>query len=34
MSSTEKESIWSLEGIPQYIKGYIEEIRNFKGGFI
>jgi len=26
--------LWSVEGVPQYIKSYIEEIKNFKGGFI
>jgi len=29
-----EKNIWNVEGIPQYIKSYIDEIKNFKGGFI
>ena len=29
-----EENLWNVEGVPQYIKSYIEEIKNFKGGFI
>ncbi len=26
--------MWNTEGIPQYIKAYLEQIKNFKGDFI
>ncbi len=29
-----KIDIWALEGVPQYIKTYIEQIKNFNGDFI
>ena len=34
MEVSGEKSLWSVDGIPQYIKSYIDEIKNFKGGFI
>ena len=29
-----KNQIWEIEGIPGYIRAYIQEIKDFKGDFI
>lgn len=28
------EEIWNFEGIPQYIRTYLQQIKEFKGNFI
>ena len=30
----EKEGLWNFDGIPAYIKTYLQQIQNFKGNFI
>ena len=29
-----KQELWSFEGVPAYIKSYLEQIKEFKGDFI
>ena len=31
---SKEKNLWNLEGIPSYIKSYLEQIQNFKGDFI